>query len=257
MIVGWLADAGNQDGSIGGAELTQQEFRAAAPEDVEVWSVPPDDLEKLERVDAACVFNCVTYPEGTIRALSGKKVVRYWNDVAPHGSPKLTGWLVANATSVFCSPIHYDRFPHGEDFEHELIPPPVDLQPFRDAAENAQERSGAVSVAAWMNPGKAPHLAAEWARGNGGLDFYGNGPYAPVGTKAVPYDDMPEILARYEKFVFLPSALEPFCRLVAEAHAAGCKVITNNLVGARYWLENDPGRIESAADDFWKLVLRG
>jgi hypothetical protein len=41
-----------------------------------------------------------------------------------------------------------------------------------------------------------------------------------------------------------------------EADAAGCKVITNRLVGARYWLEKAPDKLESAADDFWKLVTR-
>jgi hypothetical protein len=261
MRVAWLADPGNADGSIGGAEMTQQEFRDAAPEGVETVTVSPDEVlttDKLTTCDVACVFNCVFYPEGLIRALSGKRVVRYWNDVAPHGSPKLTLWLLGNATNVFCSPLHHERFPwrNGKKYEFELIPPPVNLEPFRDAAESAQERSGAVSVAAWMNLGKAPHLAAEWAVGNGGLDFYGGGPFAPASSRPVGYDAMPSLLARYETFVFLPSALEPFCRLVVEADAAGCKVITNRLVGARYWLEKAPDKLESAADDFWKLVTR-
>ena len=66
---------------------------------------------------------------------------------------------------------------------------------------------------------------------------------------------MPELLAKYERFVFLPMVLEPFGRTVVEAWAAGCAVVTNGLVGARYWIERDDGAIESAASDFWELVL--
>ena len=65
---------------------------------------------------------------------------------------------------------------------------------------------------------------------------------------------MPDLLARYETFVYLPAQLEPFCRMVAEADAAGCAVVTNRLVGALHWLEHDRGALETAAHDFWKLV---
>jgi glycosyltransferase involved in cell wall biosynthesis len=54
--------------------------------------------------------------------------------------------------------------------------------------------------------------------------------------------------------VFLPSGLEPFCRTVAEAWAAGCEVVTNRLVGALHWIENEPEKLESAAADFWEVV---
>jgi glycosyltransferase involved in cell wall biosynthesis len=53
----------------------------------------------------------------------------------------------------------------------------------------------------------------------------------------------------------LPTVIEPFGRLVAEAWAAGCRIVTNDLVGAKYWIQNDPDAIETAAEDFWKLVL--
>jgi glycosyltransferase involved in cell wall biosynthesis len=71
----------------------------------------------------------------------------------------------------------------------------------------------------------------------------------------VAQDDMPALLARYERFVFLPVVIEPFGRLVAEAWASGCEVVTNGLVGAGYWIAEDPEAIETAAVDFWKVVL--
>lgn len=106
-------------------------------------------------------------------------------------------------------------------------------------------------MASWANPGKAPHLAAEW----GEVDFFGVGDFAPPGCRPVAYDDMPALLASYETFVFLPTAVEPFGRLVVEAAAAGCKVVTNRLVGARYYLEEAPELLDGAADRFWEVVL--
>lgn len=256
MRVAWLADDGDY---IGGAELTQAEFREAAPDGIVIVQVPPETLELASECDAACVFNCVSYPEATLRALTGRPVVRYWNDVAPHGSEKLTRWLLANSTNVFCSPLHWERFPwlNGNRPEYHLIPPPVDLGRFQEACKRHPERAGAVALGPWMNPGKAPHLALEWAQAKGvEITFGGGGPFAPQGSLAIAYEDVPELLAQHETFVHLPTALEPFGRTVAEAWAAGCKVVTNRLVGARWWIEEQPEALDTAAEDFWKLVAR-
>ena len=77
---------------------------------------------------------------------------------------------------------------------------------------------------------------------NGPVDFFGDGPFAPQGPRQVPYEAMPALLAQYETFVFLPTVIEPFGRLVAEAWAAGCEIVTNGQVGARWWIEDEPGR---------------
>jgi glycosyltransferase involved in cell wall biosynthesis len=140
-----------------------------------------------------------------------------------------------------------------------LIPPPVDLDPFRRAAASVNgQRAGMVSVGSWANAGKAPRRAADWAASQddgAGIEFYGGGPFAPPGSREVPYERMPELLARYQTFVFLPLVLEPFGRLAVEAWAAGCELVINGLVGARHWIENDPDAIERAAADYWKLLL--
>lgn len=256
MLVGWLADPGNEDGTIGGAELTQREFRQAKPKAVKTVTVTPEKLELVRDCDVVCVFNCVRYPESTVSALSGKRVVRYWNDVAPHGSPRLTRWLVGNATCVFTSPLHLERFPwiNGTRPDTRLIPPPVQLDRFREAFKR-HERAGAVALGPWMNPGKAPHLAAEWAESaEERIDFYGGGPFAPAGSRPLTYDQVPDVLARHETFVHLPSVLEPFGRTVVEAWAAGCELVVNGLVGARYWIEQEPDKLDTAAQDFWALV---
>lgn len=251
MRVGLLADSGNADGVIGGAELTMREFAAQAPAEVVVIACEPDGV--VPDLDAYIVGNVTSYPAGTIEALEGAHVVAYHNDMRPHGDPDLRDWLCREAVNVFCSPLQRERFPHPHE-GGELVPPPLDLDRFRNAALASQERSGAVSLGSWQNHAKAPYLAQEWAQGNGGIDFYGGGWLAPRGSTEVVYDEVPEILARYKTFVFLPTALEPFGRAVVEAWAAGCRVITNRLVGARWWITEAPDRLETAADDFWGIV---
>ncbi len=261
MKVAWLADLSNTDGSgIGGAEMTAAEFAAAAPKGVQIVYVPKDRLELARDCDVACVFNVALYPPETKSALSGRRVVRYFNDVAKHGDAGLTRWLVGNATCVFTSPLHADRFPwfNGNRPGFHLIPPPVDLKPFVEARKRSQGRSGACSVAPWRGWGKNPWLTQQWARENGPVDFFGGGQLAPPGSVPVPYEQMPDLLARYKTFVYLPSALEPFCRVAAEAYAAGCEVVVNNLVGARHYLSEERiGEVDSSRETFWKLVTRG
>lgn len=247
MRVGWLAD---QTTDMGGAELTQAEFRAGAPDDVEIVDCAPGHVEP--GLDRYVIHNCVQYsPDDTAR-IDGP-AVKYWHDVGPWVNNDVRAWISEHARQICCSPVQADHM----GLEAHLIPPPVDLDRFTKAAENVNgDRAGAVCVGSWFNHGKAPHKVAEWAVQNDqGIDFYGTGPLSPPGCQHVAYDAMPALLAGYETFVFLPTALEPFGRLVCEAWAAGCKVVTNRLVGARYWIEGRADAIETASEDFWKTVL--
>jgi hypothetical protein len=118
-----------------------------------------------------------------------------------------------------------------------------------------------VAVAQWRNGGKGQQNIVEWSDKNETLlNVYGPGPYIPIGPNIdyrgeLQYADIPRILWQYETFVHLPAVLEPFGRAVAEAHAAKCNLVVNNLVGARYYIEEEPQALESAAQDFWRVVL--
>lgn len=252
--VGWLADP---IVTLGGAELTQAEFLAAAPEGVEVIPVHPGD--RPGDVDVTCdryvIHNCLSYGIEDLEMVeaAGVPVVKYWHDVGPHVKPEVRYWLDRNTTSICCSPLQADVMGY-DDVAH--IPPAIDLNRFASAAADADpERKGAVSVASWANPGKAPHQVAEWGAQNGGVDFFGGGVCAPQGSREVAQATLPLLLANYKTFVFLPTAIEPFGRVVVEAWAAGCEVVTNGNVGARYWIEENPEGLETAAADFWKAVL--
>lgn len=249
MRVGWLQDTA---GYVGGAELTADEFRDAAPPDIEIIDCPPGDVDPL--LDRYVIQNCVTYTVADLAVLEGLPVVKYHHDVGPWLQPGVRAWLDEHAVSVCCSPAQAAYM--GLD-DPVLIPPPVDLERFERAAANVNgSRAGVVSVGQWRNFGKAAHRVAEWGDAHGQpVEFFGNGPFAPPGCVEVAYDDMPDLLARYQTFVFLPTVLEPFGRTVAEAWAAGCEVVANRLVGALHWIETDPDAISRAAQDFWKVTL--
>jgi len=253
MNVAWLHDQGNADGSRGGAELTMDEFRDAAPDSVEITD--------LKAAEAVVVGNCITIDPGIIPALIDRRVIRYHHDLARHEDPILRSWLDGNAEHVFTSPLHRERY----GLDGKVVPPAVDLARFRPSRQTRRntERRGVCSVASWMNPGKGGHLVAEWAhRNQTAVECFGVGPFAPAGLGihnhgAVTQGELPQILHSFERFVFLPTAVEPFGRCVVEAWAAGCEIVTNGLVGARYWLEEKPGGLESVAADFWNVVTTG
>ena len=60
----------------------------------------------------------------------------------------------------------------------------------------------------------------------------------------LPYKDFIEKLAQYDKFVFFPTSLESFNRVILEARMLDCKLITNNLNGCTHeeWFKKYKGK---------------
>lgn len=250
MRIGWLVDRASY---IGGAERTQDEFRAAAPDGIEIIDCPVGNVDP--DCDRYAIHNCVSYALDDLKVTKGKPTVKYWNDIGSWLKPGMREFLDRHATPICCSPLQQDHM--GFSKAH-LIPPAVDLDPFRQAASRTNgNRSGAISVGSWRNLGKAPHMVVEWGARNGGVEFFGDGPFAPQGSRNVDYRSLPILMASYETFVFLPNVIEPFGRAVVEAWAAGCGLVINNLVGSKWWIMAKPDALETAAEDFWAVVLDG
>lgn len=239
MKVGWLAD---DPGYVGGAERTQAEFRSAAPKGVEVISCPAGHV--IPDLDRYVVHNCMSYSSDDVKPMGRAPRFRYHHDIQFGIGPQ-------TARHIFCSPLQRERM----QMSGECIPPAINLELIRQVGQGHKlmvgERKGAVWLGMHPNhPGKGVDLALEWASGNGGLDIYGN--QAPNG--GVRYEDVPRLLARYKTFVHLPRALEPFGRTVVEAWAAGCELVLNRKVGARYWIEENQRGLQTASRDFWRVV---
>ena len=198
-----------------------------------------------------------------------KRVADYW----PHGDMVLRDWLLKYAAKlIFSSPSHLTGFPHAI-FPYanrvEIIPPYIDLERFSEARE-ASEASGRREGTLWLGQMKNPmqkgiSQTLQWAaKRDLVVDFYGENAVQVIGDHPngrivqrypVSYKDVPEIMARYERFVFLPQRNEPFGRTVIEALAAGCKVVTNAVPGCIWYLETGAvEQIDQATDRFWEVV---
>lgn len=257
MRVGWLAD----DAAIrGGAELAADRLaQTGGDRGHEVVTCPPAAV--VPDLDAYVVHNCVTYTMRDIEPLSivGKVI----HDMMPHGDGAVREWLLAGSAFVtFSSPLHRDSFPHQVLAPDVLIPPACDLTPFRDAGARSAERKGTIWLGNMLGPHKGVEAAVQWARQYGPVDFYGHGdpPAQEVGSVyyrgALEPDEVPEVMARYERLLFLPAAPEPFSLVVAEAWAAGLKLTVNENVGAVWWLQRHPDEIERGAAMFWDRLER-
>lgn len=257
--VGWLADIAYQ--YRGGAEMVSDELLAAVPDWAEIVPCPAGAV--VEDVDVYVVQNCFQYHADIIPLLEKKPVIKMIHDVWPHGDVALRFWLLDHAKRlVMVSELQLLAFGWQLSAPITFIPPPVDLAPFRAAAQ--AERSGAV----WLGrlfPGKGLKQALAWAEINQTvLDFYGYGPDREQITGSpwarycgeARYEDVPEILGRYKTFVFLPDGIDTFSRTTAEAFAAGCELVINSNVGAVSYLQNGTleERVEHAPGDFWALV---
>lgn len=233
MRVGWLHD---RPPYTGGAELTMAEFKAAAPEDVEVVDCPAGKV--ADGLDRYVVGNCMTYEPGEIP----DGAVRYHHDI--FASPAEATYSL----DIFCSPLQRGRM----GAKGPCIPPAIDLDAFR-RFRDANHRSGAVCLGR-MSYGKGLEQLAEYEEP---VDVYSSVPFESEGNaryKGIASDPA-RILASYERFVFLPTAIEPFGRAVAEAWAAGLVLVINRNVGAAHWIANAQEKLKTAGADFWEAVL--
>jgi len=251
MKVGWITDRPNY---VGGAEITQRAFRQCAPERIEFTACPPGGV--VPELDVYLAHNVVEYELADLERIGGRPVVWYHHDLSPWIAPEVRGWLDERARHIFCSPLQADNYV-SKLAGHDLIPPAMDLSGFRP--DVPQVRSGNVSIAQWRGHGKGGQQLAAWSARHGDVDVYGTGELVPGGGNLhhrgpLEEHQVAETLWRYERFVFLPTAIEPFGRCVAEAWAAGCNLTVNGNVGALHWIREDPGKLDTAGRDYWEAV---
>jgi hypothetical protein len=72
----------------------------------------------------------------------------------------------------------------------------------------------------------------------------------------VEHHDVPALMGRFQRFLFLPYAIEPFGLTVVEAWASGLDlVVDEEKVGAMWWLKERPDDVDRGAEMFWDTVL--
>jgi glycosyltransferase involved in cell wall biosynthesis len=257
MIIGWLMD---DPGYKGGAELDSELLIAAAPDDIVVTVLPPDDTEASVGTDGFIVGNCTQYKPDCIETLYHAPVIKRVYDVWPHGDETLKRWLLDNSRAIIpVNPTQMERAHLETNAKVVPIPCAVDLTAFR-LDWGVQQRAGYVWIGR-LYEGKGIAPLARWAEKQKiQIDVYGYGPEVGMVDGNLRYcgevqpDRVASVLARYETFVFLPTQFDPCPRSVIEAWAAGCKLVLNRNVGTLWWLENNEAALLNAAETFWTTV---
>lgn len=260
MVIGWLSDS---IAPVGGAEIGGRALLAGKPDWVDEIVYCPTNKRPPEQIDAFIVHNCYRYTARWIEELQRRPVVKFIHDVWHVGSVLLRRWLLDEADLlVFYSPLHVDKFSFSFHAPHCCVPAPIDLKPFVQAARPADEREGNVFVGR-LEMGKGIHLAIDWALrndepltlyGNGNVDYYYRSELPPTIHFAgkVAYAQVPAIFGQAQRLVHLPAGLEAYGRTVVEAWAAGCELVTNENIGATWWLANRPEDLGHGSDIFWR-----
>jgi len=97
------------------------------------------------------------------------------------------------------------------------------IEKFNQASKDNQQRKSRTAILRSNQTNKGQDLAQEYCH-NSGIQ------YDLVSARNSV--ELYKVLSGYETLVFLPRTPETFSRVFLEAKLAGCKVITNNLIGA-------------------------
>jgi hypothetical protein len=271
LRVGWLAD--EVDTIVGGAELCVEELFYAKPEEVEIVPCRPPVFEEPD-VDMYVVHNCTQYHVSAIGSLAKRPTIKLVYEYWYHGNKALREWLLANATLLlFLGEPHRNSFPHIFTAPSDIMPTIVTLEPFRQAVTDQRMsfglRQGTIWIAQMTGDHKGIPQAVKWAEEHQEVvHFYGGGPphfrpwnYATqpgvyaLDMGQLPYPDVPRTMAKYAKFLFLPTELDSCSRTVFEAWASGLEMVINDFCGAQWWIDERPEDIERGKEMFWNHVL--
>jgi len=214
VTIGWLED---NIGYVGGAEMSGAALRHNKPDWVEeIILCPPNKRPPTDEIDLFIIQNCVTYKALWVEELALKPVIKQIRDPWFAGSSLLRRWLLEKSELlIFSSPLQAHMFEYDTDLVYKLVPPPVNLAPFREAALPDSEKWGNVFVGR-ADVFKGAHAVVDWAIREGEpLDLYGprgfgGGHFLPFGKLPpnvkfhgeVPYSHMPRILGRARRLVF-------------------------------------------------------
>jgi len=269
---------------LGGAELSLRDHVATAPPNVMVDVVLPEAPVDLKNYDTVVLSNLrpfggmgeaaeYRWAQLWIDRLRGYRgyVIKLEHDVHPCTfrdarciNFENIGQRACDCTSpiprafeelynlcdavMFLSPLHrrvINHIIHIKTRRQYDIATPVDFTRFRSITPFNERKHAALIT------GDAARVAPEAVALAEAQGF----PVERVDYLSVPYEEMPALLNRYRAVVVAPAMLHAFGRLVVEAMACGCQVITNNRVGAMSY--SDPiaaSRNSNAA--FWRIVAR-
>lgn len=227
----------------GGAELSDAEYLAAAPDGVEWAYTTPGEAAAFDRVLVTSIDLLTPDECDTLARLD--PVVFLHHAVAP--ADHRVRLLNAARVLMVHTPAHRDRtLAWASPRRVELVLSAMDTS----IIGCASEREPFALAASRNHPLKGLKNARVWAASHG---------YRIVVMTREPRDVVLDAMSRAEVFVHLPLAFESECRSVIEAVLSGCRVATNANVGVTSvpgW--DDPSvlrpLVDAAAATYWGIV---
>jgi glycosyltransferase involved in cell wall biosynthesis len=244
---------------MGGAELTCRDLLSQVPDDIEVLPVTPD-MAHVPAADVYVLQNIVSYSYEQILQIMGRPAIKQIHDMWPDGDDRVRTTILQSGKFdlLFSSHLHVEKFRWQIKPQTVYISPPgIDLSSFKPS----DTRSDRTLWVGRMFHGKGVAAAARWAHNRGfRIDFYGFGP----NVEDVPKDwymgqldpeEVPAVMAKYKRYIFVPTEVEPFGRTTVEAWKSGCTLIVNKNIGAMEWVS--PTRrvaLPKSIEAFWLVV---
>jgi len=214
------------------------------------------EKSQLLEADFIVTNNIKFFSDEQLEWMLGCKRVRYehdyWNLIRPSQEPFIKKMWEGSLVGIFLSQSHYyeyRRLHPNVEFRNILIQPsPIDAFDF----EPKEKKNICVYLGALV-PHKGTIEALTWAKSKG-IRLYvygkiGNHLYG-IDVKEHPnciyegmldYEGVREVLGEADMFIHIPQWVEPYGRSAIEARLSGCRVITNNRLGAKSyaWWDED------------------
>lgn len=258
--VGWMVDSGVPRA---GMVLSVEAFEDAMPRGFVLTHCTPDKRPYAYQDIDIYVTHADLFDRRWIELMKHKPVMAHRHGGWHMGDPVMRRWILDNANLItWNSPKQRELFRYPVHSPESFVPLPIDVARFQEAAARYDgEREGMIFYGL-ICPAKGISYAMDWAlRHNASIDFYGehflrrDDPIVPPCSYCGPvdYEDIPDLLAHYKDFIFLPQEPDLYSRTVVEAHASGLGLILGGDVKALMdWIDLDA--CQRAAQTFWEKV---
>ena len=269
----------------GGAEMNDAaHFREGLKRGHDLYLINPQ--MPFSQPDALIISNCVSFDKKRLTdMISSAPTIFFFHDyifckyrlfypmIEYCGTCESSKWwlelFLKAKLLIWLSPLHRDAtltaLPELKDSKYALIPSAINPAPFLEAKEVTRQeaylsvnslfpfkgRDNLITYAE-LHPEILFHIVSQEPE----PDLPGNMLILPPQT----YDGMPKVYRMYKNYIELPSTPQPFNRTIVEAKLSGCKVITNQLMGATSWPwfkenpENIATELRVASGLFWTVV---
>ena len=260
LVIDALIEKGHHVAKRKSSEVTDEEVQHYIANDHKIIvanhiSLPVDIKITLCKAAEKLKYKFLIY-EHDHKYLASRDPSKYKNFTVPDASHIDGDGFYIMAAGVLCqSKIHRDvllrNIPEVQAYNLECS---VWSEEFIEAAENlAINKNKTAAIIKSSNLTKNQAQAEAYCKKN-------NIEYDLI--SAPTPKDLLKVLSEYEQYVFFPSVLETFCRVIVEAKLAGCKIITNpKLLGvaSEEWFKNGTRedilfKIKSAKENTVKVI---